>query len=146
MKRMGSWVLLSIFVLLALVGVTNTVLMAAFERTREVGMLMAMGLRGGGVRKLFLTEGALAGLLGGAVGSLLALVLIAYLASVGINITALYGEMDIGYPVKDRMYPALELGTLVVVWLLTGVAAAAASLYPAARASRKPPVEALRHA
>lgn len=146
MKRMGSWVLLSIFVVLALVGVTNTVLMAAFERTREIGMLMAVGLRGGGVRKLFLTEGALAGLLGGAIGSLLALVLIAYLASVGINLTALYGDMDIGYPVKDRMYPALEFGTLVVVWLLTGVAAAVASLYPAARASRKPPVEALRHA
>ncbi|UCF41810.1 MAG: ABC transporter permease [Gemmatimonadota bacterium] len=146
MKRLGSVAMLSIFVVLALVGVTNTVLMAAFERTREVGMLMAMGLRGGGVRKLFLTEGALAGLLGGAVGSLLALVLIAYLASVGINITALYGEMDIGYPVKDRMYAALEPLTLVVVWLATGLAAAAASLYPAARASRRPPVEALRHA
>jgi ABC-type lipoprotein release transport system permease subunit len=144
-KRMGQVIFLGIFLILAVVGITNTILMAAYERTREIGMLMAIGLRGTGIRRLFLVEGALTGLIGGAIGSLIALGLIVWLASVGIDFAALYGDMDIGYPVKDTLYPALNLPILAVGWLFTGFLAAIASLYPAARASHSRPVEALRH-
>jgi putative ABC transport system permease protein len=145
MKRAGSVVFLAIFIVLALVGITNTILMAAYERTREIGMMMAMGTRGGGIRGLFLTEGALNGLLGGAVGSLGALAVIMYFATAGLDLQALYGDMDIGYPVKERMYFALDFVAMGVTWLLTGLLAALASLYPAARASRQDPVRALRY-
>jgi putative ABC transport system permease protein len=145
MKRTGQQIFLGIFVILALVGITNTILMAAYERTREIGMLMAMGLRGSGIRRLFLAEGALLGLLGGALGSLAALVLIVWLGDVGIDLQALYGDMDIGYPVKGILYPAMDTGAFIISWLLTGVLAAVASVYPAARASRQNPVEALRY-
>ncbi len=145
MKRAGSVVFLAIFIVLALVGVANTILMAAYERTREIGMMMAMGTRGGGIRGLFLTEGALNGLLGGAVGSLAALAVIAYFATAGLDLQALYGDMDIGYPVKERMYFALDFVAMGMTWLLTGLLAAVASLYPAARASRQDPVRALRY-
>ena len=144
-KRMGQVIFLGIFLILAVVGITNTILMAAYERTREIGMLMAIGLRGTGIRGLFLVEGALTGLIGGAIGSLIALGIIVWLASVGIDFAALYGDMDIGYPVKDTLYPALNLPILAVGWLFTGFLAAIASLYPAARASHNRPVEALRH-
>lgn len=145
MKRTGNMVMLTLFLLMAVVGVTNTVLMAAFERTREIGMLMAMGLRGSGIRWLFLAEGALTGLMGGAVGTLLAAVLLAWIASVGIDITAIYGDIDIGYPVRGVIYPAVNAFVLGYAWGLAGLMAALASLYPAARASRNEPVEALRH-
>ena len=145
MKRTGQAVFLGIFVLLAIVGVANTTLMAAFERTREIGMLMAMGLRGAGIRKLFLTEGALTGLMGGLIGIVLAVPLIGWFAVRGIDLSALYGDMDIGYPVKDLLFPAFNVVALTLTWLLTGLLAALASLYPAVRASRKRPVEALRH-
>jgi ABC-type lipoprotein release transport system permease subunit len=145
MKRTGQVVFLGIFVLLAVVGVTNTTLMAAFERTREIGMLMAMGLRNSGIRKLFLTEGALVGLMGGLIGIAIALPLIGWFAVRGLDLTAMYGDIDIGYPVKDMMFPALSVVTLSLTWILTGMLAALASLYPAVRASRKKPVEALRH-
>jgi ABC-type lipoprotein release transport system permease subunit len=144
-KRMGQAIMLGIFMLLAVVGITNTILMAAYERTREIGMLMAIGLRGTGIRRLFLTEGAFTGLLGGAVGSLIAVGLIAWLASVGINFNALFGDIDIGYPVRDAIYPALSPFLVAFGWLVTGVLAALAALYPAARASHQRPVEALRH-
>jgi ABC-type lipoprotein release transport system permease subunit len=144
-KRIGQVIILGIFMVLAVVGITNTILMAAYERTREIGMLMAIGLRGSGIRRLFLTEGALTGLLGGAVGSVIAVGLILWLAQVGINFNALYGDIDIGYPVKDSIYPALSGVWVAVGWLFTGVLAALASLYPAARASHNRPVEALRH-
>jgi ABC-type lipoprotein release transport system permease subunit len=145
MKRTGQMVLLTLFLLMALVGVTNTVLMAAFERTREIGMLMAMGMRGSGIRRIFLAEGALTGLVGGGIGTLLAAVLLAWIESVGVDLTAMYGDMDIGYPVRGVIYPAVNMFVLVYAWVLTGVMAALASLYPAARASRQEPVEALRH-
>lgn len=145
MKRIGNAIFLGIFLILAVVGITNTILMAAYERTREIGMLMAMGLRGAGIRRLFLTEGAFTGLLGGAVGSLIAVGFIAWLATVGINFGAFYGDIDVGYPVKDTIYPALNVVLVSIGWLLTGLLAALASLYPAARASRSRPVEALRH-
>ncbi len=145
LKRAGSVVFLSIFVVLALVGITNTILMAAYERTREIGMMMAMGTRGAGIRGLFLAEGALNGLLGGAIGSLAALAVIAYFASAGLDLQAIYGDMDIGYPVKERMYFVLDFAAMGIAWLLTGLLAALASLYPAARASRQDPVRALRY-
>jgi ABC-type lipoprotein release transport system permease subunit len=144
-KRTGQIVFMGLFILIALVGVTNTVLMAAFERTREIGMLMAMGLRGTGIRRLFLVEGAMTGLVGGAAGTALELTVIAYFAINGLDLTAMYGEMDIGYPVKDVVYFAIQPVRLIVTWLITGVLAAVASYYPAARASRQDPVEALRY-
>jgi ABC-type lipoprotein release transport system permease subunit len=144
-KRMGNIIFLGIFIVLAVVGITNTILMAAYERTREIGMLMAIGLRGSGIRRLFLAEGALTGLIGGAIGSALAAGFIVWLANIGINITAIYGDIDIGYPVKDSIYPSLNVVVITIGWLLTGLLAALASLYPAARASRNRPVEALRH-
>jgi putative ABC transport system permease protein len=145
MKRTGQMVMLTLFLLMAVVGVTNTVLMAAFERTREIGMLMAMGMRGSGIRRLFLAEGALTGLVGGGIGTLIAAVLLAWIASVGLDITAMYGDIDIGYPVRGVIYPSVNTFVLVYAWALTGIMAALASLYPAVRASRHEPVEALRH-
>jgi len=143
-KRAGSGVMVGIFVLLAMVGVTNTILMAAYERTREIGMLMAMGLRGSGIRRLFLAEGAMIGLLGALVGTGLALLVLAALSG-GIDFRALYGDIDMGYPVRDRVYPAVLPALLIGGIVATVVLAALAAVYPAVRAARERPVEALRH-
>ena len=144
-KRASSIIMLGIFVLIAVVGITNTILMAAFERTREIGTLLAMGLRGAGIRKIFLTEGALMGLLGGAMGIIMALAVIGYFAVKGIDLSAMYGDIDTGYPVKDVFYMAFEPPFMIASWLMTGLLAAIASYYPAARASRQNPAEALRY-
>ena len=144
-ERINNGIFLGIFVLLGVVGVANTVMLAAFERTREIGMLMALGVRGAGVQRIFVAEGALLGLLGAAVGTALAVCLMIPYAAYGLNLTALYGEMDLGYPVMDRLYGAIDGTALGVVWLLTTVLSALASFYPAMRASRQRPAEALRH-
>jgi ABC-type lipoprotein release transport system permease subunit len=145
-KRGGGLVAMAIFVVVALVGVANTMLLAAFERTQEVGMLLAMGMRAATVRWLFLLEGALTGLGAGALGTLVALGPILYFAARGIDFTAMFPEdMDIGYPVAGRFFWATTPVAILVAWLGTAVLAAGASLYAAARASRMKPVEALRH-
>jgi ABC-type lipoprotein release transport system permease subunit len=144
-ERISNGIFLGIFVVLAVVGVANTVMLAVFERTREIGMLMALGLRGSGVRRIFVAEGAMLGLLGAAIGTALAVGLMIPYSAYGLNLTALYGEIDLGYPVKDRLYGAIDGTALGVVWLLTAVLSGFASFYPAMRASRQRPAEALRH-
>jgi len=145
-KRGGGLVAMAIFVVVALVGVANTMLLAAFERTQEVGMLLAMGMRAATVRWLFLLEGALTGLGAGALGTLVALGPIFYFAARGIDFSAMFAEdMDIGYPVAGRVFWAVTPAAILVAWLGTAVLAAAATLYAAARASRMKPAEALRH-
>ena len=145
MKRTAQGIFLSIFVLMAIVGITNTIVMATYERTREIGTLMAMGFRASGIRSLFLVEGALTGFVGGAIGTMAAMLVVGYFASTGIDLNALYGEIDIGYPIKDMMYPAMSMPLFLLSWVSTGVLSAIASLYPAARASRLRPATALRY-
>ncbi len=144
-KRLGSLLMLGLFVLIAVVGIANTILMAAFERIREIGTLMAMGLRPSGIRKLFLTEGALLGGLGGLTGTIPALAPIIYFSVNGMDLLSLYGDVDVGYPVKGLVYMAVSPAFLIGVVLATVALAGAASYYPAARANRENPAEALRH-
>lgn len=145
-KRGGGVVAMAIFVVVALVGVANTMLLAAFERTQEIGMLLAMGIRRASVRRLFLLEGALTGLGAGLLGTLAALIPVLYFASHGIDFSAWFADdMDIGYPVAGRIFWAVSPAAILVAWLGTAVLAATSSLYAAARAARLEPAEALRH-
>jgi ABC-type lipoprotein release transport system permease subunit len=144
-KRGGGMLLMMIFVIVALVGVANTVLLAAFERTQEMGMLLAMGMRPASIRRLLLVEGGLAGLAAGVVGTLVALPILAYFSTFGLDFTAAFGDADIGYPVHGRVFPALMPVAMIAYTLATALLAAVVSFLPANRASRMKPAEALRH-
>ncbi len=134
---LGSIGGLALFV--ASIGIANTMIMAIYERTKEIGILKAVGASPGDIRLLFVTEAALIGLLGGMVGTvggwLLGLGLnkgiLAYLEGKDIPVTGTFFSVT-GWLV------ALALAFATVVGLLAG-------LYPAARAARLDPVEALRH-
>jgi putative ABC transport system permease protein len=144
-KRGGGLVAMVIFLIVAMVGVANTMLLAAFERTQEIGMLLAMGIRRASLRRMFVLEGALAGLGAGAIGTALALIPILYFVNHGIDFSAWFSEdMDIGYPVAGRVFWALNPTAIVLFWLGTSLLSAGATLYAAMRASRLNPAEALR--
>jgi len=140
-----------VILLIAGVGILNLMLMAVFERTREIGLLAAMGLKRRETVALFLLEGVLIGLLGALAGSVLGGVIGAYFGRVGIDWVALYGGMDIGeYSgliglMGDRLYLRIGIGVLAGRALTVGVIAALASLYPAWQASRREPAEALHY-
>ena len=140
-----------VILLIAGVGILNLMLMAVFERTREIGLLAAMGLKRRETVVLFLLEGVLIGLLGALAGSVLGGVIGAYYGQVGIDWTALYGGMDVGEfseligLMGDRLYLRIGIGVLVQRALTVGVIAALASLYPAWQASRREPAEALHY-
>jgi putative ABC transport system permease protein len=119
--------------------VVNTMTMAVMERVDEIGTVRALGLQSGQVRRQFLLEGALLGILGATVGGLIA----GTVAGI-VNISHLTWSppTSAGHvPLKLYLSPELLLGT----WLVLVVVAAIAALFPANRAARMSIVDALRH-
>ncbi len=125
--------------LVAALGVANTMLMAIYERTREIGVLKALGASRREIRLLFMVEAGLIGLIGGFVGLILGALLgrlVDYIAH-----RYLIEEGVTGVGLLSVIPPWLALGALAFAALI-GVLA---GLYPAARAARLDPVSALRH-
>ena len=120
--------------------VTNTLVMAVFERTREIGILAAIGMKGRGIMAQFLTEAALLAT-GGVIGGLIiGGAAVAYFTIYGIYIGD-YGLTGVLF--EDRIYAHLTLGNTINLTLATYIITLVASLYPARLAARMEPVEAL---
>lgn len=121
--------------------VGNTMTMAVVERTTEIGTLRAIGLRRGGIRRLFVCEGLLLGLIGAAVGVLAALGLAWLINHAGLTWSP-PGQAD-RVPLTVRIWgeSALMIGTAVGVTVVAVVSA----WWPARRAARMNIVDALRH-
>ncbi len=121
--------------------VINTLVMSVFERTREIGILSAIGMKGRRIMALFLTESSLIAFGGIAIGLILGGLVVAYFTRYGIFI----GNMGVtGYLLGERIYPELTANDAVSLSLLALVVTLLAGLYPAVLASRKDPVDALR--
>ena len=125
--------------LVAALGVANTMMMAIYERTREIGVLKALGASRAEIRALFTVEAALIGLIGGFFGLILGTLLgrlvdwIAHRYLISEGVTGV-GDLSI-------VPPWLAIGALIFAALIGLLA----GLYPAARAARLDPVAALRH-
>ncbi len=139
-----------VIMLIANVGILNLMLMAVFERTREIGILGAMGMKRWETMVLFLIEGTLIGLLGALFGTLLGGSISAYFGRVGLDIIALYGSdfsdlSAIMGMMSDRVYFQIGIEKLVERTLTIALMAALASIYPAWQASRQEPADALHY-
>jgi putative ABC transport system permease protein len=141
MARMGalSSTVTTVFLVLMLLGVANTSLMTVLERTREIGTMMAVGVRRSWIAALFLAEAAVMGLLGGAGGALVGMAVVAHLGRKGIS----FVPMGAKGVIPIEVHPAMPPGELALLVAVAVVGAALFSLYPAWRASRLRPVQAL---
>ena len=128
----------SLALAVAALGIVNTLVMAILERRREIGIMKAIGASDGDVKKLFLAEAAVMGLVGGMLGVALGWAM-GRLINAGANV----------YLHRQNL-PSEELWA-VPWWLVAGAIAFAivismiSGLYPAARAARLDPVQALRY-
>jgi len=135
-----------IILLIAGVGILNLMLMAVFERTREIGLLAAMGLKRGEIVALFLLEGVLIGLLGALAGSALGGLISAYYGKVGLEWAATASEYsDLAALLGGRIYFTIGIDKLFNRALTVAIIATLASLYPAWQASQREPAEALHY-
>ncbi|HVS58672.1 MAG TPA: ABC transporter permease [Candidatus Saccharimonadales bacterium] len=127
-----------IALIVAAVGVVNTMVMAILERTREIGVMRAVGARSSTVSRLFTFEAALLGFFGGLIG-------------LGVGYVAvLIANPIVNHQLKGNNIKSSNIITLPI-WLIIGVVALTtligilAGLYPARRAAKLDPVEALHY-
>jgi len=135
-----TWVLNG-FALIALLaasfGIINTLLMAVQERTREIGLMKALGMTGRKIFGLFTMEAVVIGLLGSLIGVGLGVL-------VGTVGNALLTQGPLSGVTGLVLFAVNPLSLLLIVLLIVGIAFLAGTL-PAVRAARKDPIEALRH-
>ncbi len=121
--------------------IVNTLVMAVFERTREIGILSAMGMKSGRIMAMFFAESTLLALGGIVIGLILGGMLVYYFATVGFPI----GDMGItGALFRDRIYAYPTLSDSITLSITALVVTLLAALYPAWLAAHMEPVEALR--
>ena len=142
---MSFYVLLDgIVMLIVAVIIANTLLMAVFERIREMGILAALGMKGRQILLMFLLEAATLGLAGIVIGIVLGLAGVVYLATVGIYIGEMAASTGNNMALGTTMYARFVPGTTASLSIWTLVIILLASLYPGWFAARLEPVEALR--
>lgn len=133
-----------IVILIVAVIIVNTLLMSVFERVREMGILAALGMKGGQIRWMFLLEAATLGAIGIAVGLVLGAAGVAYLATTGIPIgdkmAAVAGS---NFALRSTMFGRFDASSFISLSLATLIVVLLASLYPAWYAARLEPIDAL---
>lgn len=143
LEMMDGFVLVWIVVIfLALsFGLMNTLIMAVFERVREIGLMQALGMRSAGVVRMILIESVLLLLLGLAGGNIISLLTIAMIQD-GIDISAVAEGMAM-FGAKAVLYPVLQISDMVLANAVVIILGVLTSLYPAWRASTYDPIVAL---
>src|SRR5262249_39283155 len=131
-----GFVALVLFLLVA-TGIVNTMLMSVYERVREIGTMLAVGVKRRQVMMLFLWEALALGLCGSCGGASLGLAVVAFLGRRGVSIRPPGSDASVMFPHVSWAF----LGLLVVFALVGTVGAA---LYPSRKAAKLRPVEALR--
>lgn len=139
-----GYVVLAIFFVTVGVAVANPVLMAVLERTREFGVVLALGAGRARVIGLVLTESMLLGGLGALLGNALGLNTTAVFARLGIDLGAFEAGLRTMPGLSGVVYPVLQLQRSVLITALVFALALLAALYPAAKAAGLEPVAALR--
>ncbi len=134
-----------IVLLIASIGILNLMLMAVFERTREMGVLQALGMKGRQLMGLFVMEGMMVGAVGAVIGCILGWGLVWLVAQFGIDLGYAEGMGEITALMGDRLYPSIGLGNIISYGIAVVFIAGLASLLPARQASHNEPSEALHH-
>ncbi|MBW2244316.1 MAG: ABC transporter permease [Deltaproteobacteria bacterium] len=140
----GMYIMLAILVVVVAFGILNTILMSVLERTRELGVMLALGLKPGSIFRVVYMESMLLASIGLVIGLALAIPVVLYFQGHPIPMSEeLKGAAQIiamEPVITFKLKPLNPLGSMITI---LGVAALAA-LYPALKASRARPVDALR--
>lgn len=138
-----AYVIVGIILVALLFSVINTMLMAVMERTREIGMLMAVGLNRTKVFMMIMLETVFLSMIGGPLGLVIAYLFIQSTAASGIDLGAM-GETynELGFSAVVR--PELDLGSYISISIMVFGMAVIAAIYPALKALKLNPSEAIR--
>lgn len=127
------------------IGILNLLMMAVFERTREIGIVGALGLKPREITLLFLLEGIVIGLMGAALGAILGTLFNGIFGVVGFDYTQFADLTEYTALISGRIYTQLVPMKILQHALTVAIISAIAALYPAMEASRREPAEALHY-
>jgi putative ABC transport system permease protein len=130
----------AVALVVASIGIINTMVMSIYERTREIGIMKAVGAANSDVMKIFLGEAAAIGILGGLAG-----VLFGWLTAKTLGLIAGFYMQQAGAADGGILSFVVPWWLAVFALAFAAVVGVAAGIYPALRASRLNPLEALRH-
>jgi ABC-type lipoprotein release transport system permease subunit len=130
---------------IAAIGIFNILLMAIYERTKEIGLLGAIGLKPREITVLFLLEGIMIGLVGAAFGAILGFLITSVLGIFGLNYGFAVDMVDYMALMGTHIYPAFDLNLTLQRAGMVALISSIAALYPALEASRREPADALHH-
>lgn len=139
----SAWFMYGILILLVAFSVLNTQLMSVLERTREFGVMLALGTRPGKLAKLVALETFVMSCMGMGIGILLGAVISGYLGYAGFSYPGME-ELGAKFNLPDKMYPQISVLSLLWGPATVFVGAMFASIYPATRLFRLRPVAAMR--
>ncbi len=139
--------LMGIFMMIILLslafGIINTMLMAIMERTREIGMLMAIGMNKTKIFLMIAYETIYLALIGGPLGLLLGYMTIQYFSTRGIDLASFSKALS-GFGISNMVYPKLAAHNYYNIFFEVILVALLASIYPAYKALKLNPVDAIR--
>jgi lipoprotein-releasing system permease protein len=139
LEKLGMSVILLLIMMVAAFNIVSTLTMVVADKTREIGILRAMGLRAGSIRRIFLAQGMVIGIVGTGLGLVL---------GVAVAMTQEHFKLiklDQSVYFIDHLPVSLQFGDLGLIVLMSLSIPVLATWYPARQASRLLPVEAIRH-
>jgi len=141
-SRQSNWMTYLLIYLVAAIGLLNTQRMSALERKRELGVLMAIGMRPRKMFRMIVTESLVLGTLGGLLGTALGAAMTWYHATAGLNLSLFteHGEFTfMGVAFSGRMYAILTPTAAIQPIVVMVLVAFLAGLWPAAKSARLDP-------
>ena len=140
----SSIIIISIILLALAFGIINAMLMAVLERTREIGMLMAVGMTRLQLFGMVVLETLLLTLAGCPIGFAFAWLLNAWLSKTGIDLSGIAGNLMKGFGYGAVIYPDLPADKVWLILQIVFITALLASVFPAWKALSLRPAEAIR--
>jgi len=144
-KKSGIGSIMSVVLLIGMVGIINNVILSALERTSEIGMMKAMGMKEWEIVFVFMVEATGIGILGGSAGCLLGFLGVRWLVNNGFYLEFFGDWSQYGIPIVDRIYGVWNYPAFGYIFIMGVFVALLSSIIPAYWAAHKDPVEAIYH-
>ena len=145
-KKSGIGVVLLVVLLIGVVGIVNNIILSALERTEEIGMMKALGMKETEIVLTFMVEAVGIGILGGLLGCLLGAIGVGLMSKYGYSLGYIGGDMSVyGIPILDKIYGVWNFQAFVFLFFLGVIVALISSIAPAWWAAHKDPVKAIYH-
>ncbi len=137
-------IMMGVILMIAAIGIINTVILSSLERTQEIGMMKALGFKSKEIIQIFIIESMGIGLIGGVIGLLLSGIGVSYLSTYGIDIIGSMGGGSFGMPL-GTIYGVFKPSHFMFIFIFGVILSGLASIPPAYWAAKKNAVDAIHN-